>query len=147
MKRSYTLIEWTRRDNTLIIGLRFPRMDEEQVNTLHEQLLEAGTSSGCQKVVLRFGPTPVECLYSVFLAKLITLQRLLAEKKIGLVLCELHPAVFNVFQACKLADYFLFADTVDAAVALKLPEPLPGHVPPPCTEPCRGGPRPGDGPG
>ncbi len=146
MKRSETLIEWSCQNSTLVVNLRFPRMDEDQINALANQLLEVGLKSGCLKYVLRFGPEAVECLYSVFLAKLIGLQRKLAENKIGLVLCELHSSVLNVFQVCKLDGYFLIADTLDAAVTLPLPDPLPGHVPPPCTRPRCGGPKPGEGP-
>jgi hypothetical protein len=89
----------------------------------------------------------VECLYSVFLSKLITLQRVLAEHKIALVLSELHSAVLSVFQACKLDGYFLMAESLEAAVALPLPNPLPGSLPPVSAKPCCGGARPAEGPG
>jgi anti-anti-sigma regulatory factor len=144
MTKPYALIDWSRRDDTLIVGFRYPRMDEGQITGIMSELLDVAKDSGCRKYVLRFGPRPVECLYSVFLAKLITLQRMLAADGLGLVLCEMHPSVRTVFQACKLENYFLITGTLEEALNLALPDPLPGRLAPPCTQHRCGGPFPSE---
>src|SRR5262249_44636475 len=102
--------------------------------------------AACPKLILRFGPRPVECMYSVFLAKLISIQRQLAEHDMALVLSEVPASVLGIFRACRLDSYFLFADTLEHALAVPLPDPLPGKSTPPCQKPRCGGPMPGEEP-
>lgn len=137
----FTLIDAQTNGEAVIVQLRRPRLDENQLGTLTEEILSAGSQNSCRKLVLRFGPKRVECLYSVFLAKLITLQRQLAEKQTGLVLSDVAPAVHNIFRACRLDSYFLFAPTLEEALSLPLPDPLPGQGSPNCQKPgCDGQP-------
>ena len=72
---------------------------------------------GCRKVALSLGPKPPDCLYSVFLGKLISVQRRLQEKGRRLLLCEAGSEVQSIFAACKLLDHFTFAADFDAAAA------------------------------
>ncbi len=131
MSRGYTLIDCQRQEAAVIVQLRHPRLDENQLSTLAEEVLQASREDGCRKLILRFGPRPVECLYSVFLAKLISLQRQLAERQTGLILSEVAPAMFSIFRACRLEEFFLFAETLEQALALVLPDslPLPSQLP------------------
>ena len=82
--------------------------------------LDLAKAEACHGLALSLGPKSPECLYSVFLAKLYWVQRVLNEQGVGLVLCEVEPAVHAIFEACKLDEQFRFAADFDAAVeALK----------------------------
>jgi hypothetical protein len=131
MTRAFSLIDVEPADTALCVRIRQRHLDELQVNQLGEELLASGPFPGCARLILRFGNDPLECLYSVFLAKLLTLQRLLADKGCCLILSEMHPVVRNIFEVCKIADYFVFTDTVDEALTMPLPDPLPGKKQPP----------------
>jgi len=144
MSRGDTLIECQRHEEAVVVQLRYPRLDENQINTLTEEILRAGQADGCRKLVLRFGPRPVECMYSVFLAKLISLQRQLGERQTGMVLCEVPPSMINIFRACRLEEYFLFTETLEQALALVLPAQLPAQDRLPCHKPRCGESRPAD---
>ncbi len=145
MPRPFSLIESQRHGEAVVVGLRDQRLDENQVIALSDEILQAGSQADCRKLVFRFGPKPIECLYSVFLAKLISLQRQLAAHQTGLVLCEVPPFMMDVLRTCRLDTHFLFATTVEQALAQPLPEPLPGLISPPCQRPRCRGPLPGEG--
>jgi hypothetical protein len=72
----------------------------------------------CRNAVFSLGPEEPECLYSVFLAKLVTLQKRLQTAGGGLVLAEASDDVRNIFAACRLDDLFRFAPDRAAAIAL-----------------------------
>jgi hypothetical protein len=103
------------------VRLHRGRMDEADIHALIEQLIAVGTASGCRRLVLSLGPRPPVLLYSVFLAKLITLHRVLREHGSDLVLCHVPPEAHAIFEACQLDSRFHFADDFEAATALSLP--------------------------
>jgi hypothetical protein len=74
--------------------------------------------SQCRNVVFSLGPDEPECLYSVFLAKLVTLQKRLQSAGGGLVLAEASDDVRKIFAACRLDDLFRFAPGREDAIAL-----------------------------
>ena len=82
-----------------------------------QELVELAQSGPCRGLALSLGPKSPECLYSVFLAKLYWVQRLLAEQGVGLVLCDVDAAVHSIFEAVKMDERFRFAADFDAAVA------------------------------
>jgi hypothetical protein len=94
------------------------RIDEPEIPTLASELITLGTAPGCHKVALSLGPRPPEFLYSVFLAKLMTVQRRLAENDCSLVLCEAGPEVQAIFNVCHLDHHFHFVPDFDAAVEM-----------------------------
>jgi hypothetical protein len=60
-------------------------------------------------------------LYSVFLAKLITVRNALKRREGQLVLCEVGPTAYSVFEACLLHREFTFAADFAAAALLMSP--------------------------
>jgi anti-anti-sigma regulatory factor len=72
---------------------------------------------GCRKMVLTLGPPEPEFLYSIFLAKLVSLQRRLRERGGALKLTGVGPNTLRIFEACRLVPLFDFAPDQDAAVA------------------------------
>jgi anti-anti-sigma factor len=111
------LTEVERRGDVFCVRLRRPRLDEPEIGELAEELLGLVRNDGCRKLALSLGPRPPEFLYSVFLAKLISLQRNLRERGGEIVLCQAGPDVRSIFEACCLDTLFPFLPDFDAAVA------------------------------
>src|SRR5262245_38528736 len=97
------------------VRLRRTRVEEASIDALGDELLAAGSEEGCRRLALSLGPQPPDCLYSIFLGKLIAVQRRLRQLGRTLVLCEAGPEVLAIFGACKLVDHFTFVADFDAA--------------------------------
>jgi hypothetical protein len=117
MARAYRHIMVDRQGDISIVRLHRQRVEEKDIEELAAELLSLVDEDGCRKMVLRLGPEPPQCLYSVFLAKLIALRRHLAEHDGALKISDAAPVVIEVFEACQLADYFDFYPDCAAAVA------------------------------
>jgi hypothetical protein len=117
MPEPYRHIVVARRDGAFCVRLLPRHLPEETLYELFEELLGLVHLDGCRWLALSLGPDNHEFLYSVFLAKLITLQRVLREQGGALILCEASPEVRTIFEACKLEDQFRFVPTFDDALA------------------------------
>jgi hypothetical protein len=104
-----------RQGDVFCVRLRNPRLEETEIYQLAEELLELCQIHGCRQMAISLGPEPPDCLYSVFLAKLITVQRVLHEHQGGLVLVEVSPVAHSVFEACLLDRQFTFLPDFAAA--------------------------------
>jgi hypothetical protein len=109
-------IRVTRHGDVFCVRLRDPRLEENEIYQLAEELLDLCRVHGCRKLALSLGPEPPDCLYSVFLAKLITVQRVLNENDGQLVLVEVSPVARSVFEACLLDRQFTFLPDFPAAL-------------------------------
>jgi hypothetical protein len=112
-----SLIEVQRRGDVFCVRLRRHRLDETEIGALIDALEGLITTEGCGKLALSLGPQPPECLYSVFLAKLIHLQRVLNEHGGRMVLCQVGPEVRSIFTCCRLETLFHFVADFDDAAA------------------------------
>lgn len=117
MSRPYRQITVERKNDVCCARLRQRRLDETQIHEFAEDLLGLVSDEGCTKLVLSLGPGAPECLYSVFLAKLISVQKRLRERGGAMKLCDASPDVLDVFDACKLREHFDFAPDMKTAVA------------------------------
>jgi hypothetical protein len=115
--RPYRYIEIEHRGDVFCTRLRQTQLDELMIHELAGELRGLVLEDGCRKLALSLGPESPQCLYSVFLAGLITLQRVLNEHEGGLVLCHVSPPVHEIFEACGLEQMFHFLPDFDAAVA------------------------------
>jgi anti-anti-sigma factor len=120
MTRPYRHIEVERRGEVFCVRLHHPRLDEPAIYELAGELRALVADEGCRKMALSLGPHAPECLYSVFLAKLITLQRVLREHGGELVLCHVQPVVRDIFAACCLEQLFHFLPDFEAAVGQEM---------------------------
>jgi anti-anti-sigma factor len=118
MPAPYRHLDLECRADVCCVRLRNRRLDEAELNDLTDELVDLVKVDGCRKMALSLGPEPPSCLYSVFLARLVSLQRLLREQGGGLVLCELRPEVYRIFEACQLDAQFRFARTVEAGCTM-----------------------------
>lgn len=105
------------RQGVCCVRLLRRRLDEVEVYKLGDELIGLVGDPACRKMALSLGPEPPECLYSVLLARLLTLRRKLQEAGGALVLCEVGAEALDVFEAARLKEYFTFAPDLPAAIA------------------------------
>jgi anti-anti-sigma factor len=117
MDRPFKRITVERQGDVFCVRLRKHKMDEADILEMADEMLNLINEQGCRKLVLSLGPGEVQCLYSVFLAKLVMVRRHLVERGGALKLCEASPETIGVFQACHLADYFDFVPDQASAIA------------------------------
>jgi hypothetical protein len=109
----HVLVE--RKGDISCVRLRKPNLEEQELYALAEELLSLVSEQNCRKMAISLAPPP-SCLYSVFLAKLITVRRRMLEAGGAMVLCDASLAVHGVFAACQLHDYFDFAPDMASAI-------------------------------
>ncbi len=117
MEGPFLQLDVERREDVFCVRLRSNRLDEPAIYQVGEEFLRLINEQGCRKLVLSLGPEPLDCLYSIFLTKLITLRRRLLEKGGAMKLCNVHPETLGVFEACRLKEFFDFVPDEAAAVA------------------------------
>lgn len=117
MQPPYQHITVQRRDGICCVRLRRQQMEEPAILEMAEELLNLINEQGCRKLALGLGPRPLECLYSIFLAKLVTIRRHLMDQGGALKLFEVAPETQEVFAACHLKEFFDFLPDEAAAIA------------------------------
>jgi hypothetical protein len=119
MKPVLRHLELERCGDCCCVRVHCRRYDEKEIYDLTEELLTVALVDGCRRLIINLGGAhPPQLMYSIFLARLLTLQRQLREQDRELVLCDAGPAVLAIFDACRLQVHFRFAPDRDAAVAL-----------------------------
>ena len=80
------------------------------------------SEENCRKMALLLGPEEPECLISVFLAKMINLQRRLESLGGAFALAEVSDYTRNIFRVAGIERFFHFyADQAAAVQALRKP--------------------------
>jgi hypothetical protein len=118
MPASFRYIEVKRTKDALAVHFRHRRMSEADILQLADELMALVRDQGCRKLALALGPGQLECLYSVFLAKLVMLRRALTEQGGKLVLCAATPETIAIFEACHLKELFDFQPDMKAGLAV-----------------------------
>jgi hypothetical protein len=106
MSSDHRLLSVERFGNAAGIRLKEPQLDEDEVYAFFAEVLRLARDEGLTRVALCLGPETPECLYSVFLAKLISLQRRLEHMGGALKLCECTEQVMEILEVCVLRDRF-----------------------------------------
>jgi anti-sigma B factor antagonist len=117
MEHIYRHIVFERKQDVFCVRLKRQRLEEQEIIALADELLHLINEQGCRKMILRLGPGLLDCLYSIFLATLVMVQRNLVERGGALKLCEVSPETFEVFQACHLNRHFSFEPNQETALA------------------------------
>jgi hypothetical protein len=117
MDRAYHHIDVQLHGDVFCVRLRSRQLLETDILELADELVSLIIDRGCRKLALSLGPEKLDCLYSVFLAKLVMLRRRMRECGGALKLCEVAPEVVGIFEACHLKDYFEFAKDQQAVIA------------------------------
>ena len=79
-------------------------LDEQNIQVIGEQLFSLVDDLGRRKILLNFGN--VEYLSSAALGKFITLNKKVAQASGKLVLCNIAPQIYEVFEITKLNRLF-----------------------------------------
>ena len=79
-------------------------LDEQNIQIIGEQLFSLVDEVGRRKVLLNFAN--VEFLSSAALGKFITLQKKLQATNGRLILCNIDPEIYEVFEITKLDKFF-----------------------------------------
>jgi hypothetical protein len=114
---SYKYIRVDRQGEVFCVRLRQTRLEESEIYHLGAELLDLCEQQGCRQLALSLGPEPPDCLYSVFLAKLVSVRNALRRLDGELILCEVRPTAYQVFEACLLHREFTFVTDFGAACA------------------------------
>jgi anti-anti-sigma regulatory factor len=117
MEHIYHHILFERKQDVFCVRLKHQRLEEHEIIALADELLHLINAQGCRKMILCLGPGLLECLYSVFLATLVMVQRNLVERGGALKLCEVSPETYEVFMACHLNQHFSFERDQETALA------------------------------
>jgi hypothetical protein len=114
---SFRHIKVERREDVFCVRMRHSRLEENEIYQFGEELVSLCHREGCRKLALSLGPETPDCLYSVFLAKLVSVRNTLLKVGGRMVLCEVGPVAKSVFEACLLHREFTFVPDFEAAVA------------------------------
>jgi len=79
-------------------------LDEQNIQIIGDQLFGLVETEGLRKLLLNFGN--VEYLSSAALGKLITLNKKLQAVGGRLILCNIDPQIYEVFEITKLDKFF-----------------------------------------
>jgi hypothetical protein len=115
----YKHIRVEQRGDVFCVRLKQPRLEESEIHQLGVEMVDLCEQQGCRKLALSLGPQPPDCLYSVFLAKLVFIRNVLRRLAGQLVLCEVSPVAYQVFEACMLHREFAFAPDFGSAFEKK----------------------------
>ena len=116
MQPIYRQISFERKHDVFCVRLRRTRLEEQDILAMADELLSLIQEQNCRKMILCLGPGALDCLYSVFLAALVTVRRNLSECGGVLKLCDVSPQTLEVFEACHLQKFFDFEPDQAAAV-------------------------------
>lgn len=117
MDRPYQYISVEQYPPLVCVRLKQVTFSDAEMEALSAEIARLVDEEGCRKLVLALGPHEPQCLYSVFLAKLINLQKRLEGDGGALALAHVNPTALAFFQAAGLDRYFRFYADVDAAFA------------------------------
>jgi anti-sigma B factor antagonist len=79
-------------------------LDEQNIQNIGEQLFGLVEQDGLSRLLLNFGN--VEYLSSAALGKLITLNKKVKDASGKLILCNISPQIFEVFEITRLDKFF-----------------------------------------
>src|SRR5260370_39858766 len=116
MSRAYDYIAFERVGEAICARLQRPKVEDHQMEDLGAELARLIDEENCRKMVLNLGPEDSECLLSVFLAKLINLQRRLEGMSGALTLANASEYTRNIFRIAGIEKFFRFYPDQQSAV-------------------------------
>ena len=116
MQRTYHFIVFDLVGDVFCVRLQRLRIPDQQMDELGAELARLIDEENCRKLVLNLGPEEPECLVSIFLAKLINLQRRLDSMGGALTLAQASEYTRNIFNIAGIEKYFHFYPDQQSAV-------------------------------
>src|SRR4051794_22265916 len=114
MASPYLHIETHRTGDVLCVTLKDHQLEDVAIRAMSDEIEAAVLREDSRKLVLSLGE--LTCLYSLLIAKLIKLRRLMLERNGSFKLCNISPEIRDVFESCQLQTYFDLAPDCAAAV-------------------------------
>src|SRR5436190_23714190 len=116
MQRPYHFIAFELVGDVFCVRLQQLRIEDDQMDELGAELGRLLDEENCRKMVLNLGPEEPDCLISVFLAKLINLQRRLEGMNGALTLAQASDYTRNIFRIAGIEKFFHFYANEQAAI-------------------------------
>ena len=117
LDRSMKQIDVEHHGDVCCIRLRKRELGEGDLHQFSSEVNHLIQDGNCRKMVLSLGPDGPLCLYSIFLAKLVSIQRHLHEAGGEFKLAHVSPEIYKIFEACKLESLFQFCPDLNSAIA------------------------------
>jgi hypothetical protein len=123
MKRPFQFIAFAQKDNIYCVRLQRSSVPDHHLDDLGAELARLIDEENCRWMILHLGPDEPECLLSVFLAKLINLQRRLESLGGDLSLAQVSENTRLIFRLAGIEKLFQFYENEDDALnAISAPE-------------------------
>ncbi len=116
MQRSYDYIAFDRVGEIFRVNLIKTQIEDHHMGDFSAELARLLDEENCKKMVLQLGPGDPDFLVSVFLAKLINLQRRLNSAGGALALSDLSETTRDMFRIAGIEKYFRFYPDQQSAV-------------------------------
>lgn len=117
MDRPFHFIDVDRREGVFCARLRQQNYSDNELEDLGAEIGRLVDEEGGRRLVLTLGPADPQLLFSVFLAKLINLQKRLEAGGGQLAIAQVGPATLAIFQVAGLERFFHFYSSEDEACA------------------------------
>jgi anti-anti-sigma factor len=122
MLRPYHFIAYELIGEVYCVRLQDARIEHHDLDDLSAELGRLIDEENCRKMVLNLGPEEAEYLLSVFLAKLMNLQRRMEGMGGGLTLAHASEQTRTIFRLAGIEKFFHFyPDQQSAVKALSTP--------------------------
>jgi hypothetical protein len=108
VQRPYNFIAFSLIGDVFCVRLQKVRVEDYEMDELGAELGRLIDEENCRKMVLGLGPEEPECLISIFLAKLINLQRRLEGINGRLALTQASEHTRKIFRLAGIEKYFHF---------------------------------------
>ena len=116
MDRTYHYIKFDRMGEIFCVGLTKTQIEDHQMDDFGAELSRLLDVENCKKMVLQLGPEDPDFLISLFLAKLINLQRRLTSAGGALALCDLSELTRDMFRIAGIEKFFRFYPDKESAI-------------------------------
>jgi anti-anti-sigma factor len=117
MPEPYRQLEVEHVADVVCVRLRHARLDLGSLDELILEMDRLVDETACRKMVISLGPEEPECMYSLFLAKLVSLQKRLQMAGGSLTIAEASEDVQKIFEVCRLKSLFDFKPSRNEALA------------------------------
>jgi hypothetical protein len=116
MPLAFEQIDVERRGTVHCVRLKRRRLSEQDLFRLGEELAQLVAEDNCRRMAFSLGHDQLDCLYSMFLGKLVAARRMILKHDGHMQLAEVGPASLGVLKTCRLTDLFEVHADMDAAV-------------------------------
>lgn len=116
MDRPYVYLSVARHGTTSVVHLAQLKYDDLMLDQLGVELGRLLDEEGCRSLILSLGPEDPDCLYSVFLAKLIHIKKRLEQSGGTLLLTDLSDHTRQLLQVAGLERFFTAVPDTETAL-------------------------------